>query len=179
MSDSERYGSDSADLSLARAIKALEPEMQPERDLWAGIERRIVESPHGRRSWHIDWMPYGVAASLLLAVTSLVMNLTEPTSDVPFNPISFEQGIDSIKSEYHQVSNPLALEFGEVNKSLDPATLEDLYKNLAIIEHARKDIEEQVRNNPDNPKLVEMLMWIHQREIELLKRDFASPLNTI
>ncbi|MDH5737354.1 MAG: hypothetical protein OEZ23_03540, partial [Gammaproteobacteria bacterium] len=167
----------------ARAVRELDREMQPERDLWVGIERRIMDHPQHRfGQWRQGWLPYGVAASLMLAMVSLVFSLS-PAGGGGFmadtSPQTVSEGIDRIKSEYHQVINPMTREFGEVNKPLGEETLDDLYNNLAIIEKARKDIEAQLRQNPDNPRLVEMLMWIHQKEVELLKRDFAAPIRTI
>lgn len=182
MTEKGYFGDDPADLALSRAVKALESEIQPERDLWAGIERRIAESPQKNRGMLAEhWMPVGVAASLVVAVTSLVLNLTQPQGlqGLTFEPQSVEQGIDSINNQYRQVTSPMAQNFGEINKSLDPETLNELFRNLAIIEQARKDIEAQVRANPENPKLIEMLMWIHRKEVELLKQDFTSPIHTI
>lgn len=179
MSNNSRFGEDQEDLALARAVRDLDRDIAPERDLWAGIERKIGQFPQKKESrWKQDWMPYGVAASMLIAVTSLLLNMVQ-LQPVNSQPVSFDQSMEKMKSEYHQVINPMVQQFGEVNKTLDPATLQELYRNIEIIEQARKDIEAQLKKNPDNPKLVEMLMWIHGQEVELLKRDFAYPIRTI
>ena len=75
--------------------------------------------------------------------------------------------------DYVQLRNPLVQKFGEVNKNLDEQTLDDLYRNLDILESARKEIEAQVRENPENRKLVETLMRIHEQELDLLRQDFS------
>jgi hypothetical protein len=43
------------------------------------------------------------------------------------------------------------------------------------MEQARREIEDQVRMNPENRRLVEMLMRIHEQELELLKQDYTQP----
>ena len=66
-------------------------------------------------------------------------------------------------------------EFFTVNESLDKKTKDDLFRNLDILAQARTDLERQVRENPDNRRLVEMLMTIHEQELELLKQDYTRP----
>lgn len=59
MSDQEdnREGkvADAAELRLAREIRALPRTMAPERDLWAGIERKILDYP--QRRWRTLRLP--------------------------------------------------------------------------------------------------------------------------
>jgi len=165
---------DSQDLVLAREIRNLDPEMSPERDLWAGIERQIQDYPQKQKKTSLDWIPYGVAASLVIAVSALVLNMLQ------LNPaesqfVSSDRSFDLMQAEYIRVRNPLVQKFSEVNKELDEQTLNDLYRNLEIMEQARRDIEVQVRQNPENRRLVEMLMRIHEHELELLKQDFSRP----
>jgi hypothetical protein len=167
--------SEVTDLSLARQIKSLDREMQPERDLWLGIERQIQDFPQKRKlTLPSDWMPYGIAASLLVAFSALMLNiiqLDKPDSGY----VSTDQSFDRMQSEYVQIRNPMVQKFWEVNKDLDESVLNDLYRNLDILEQARRDIEAQVRENPENRRLVEMLMSIHEQELDLLKQDYSQP----
>lgn len=170
---------DPLDFELAKAVKTLNREIQPQRDLWPGIERKIVQYPQRKKTdWKRDWMPYGVAASLVMALSTLVLTFTR-IDPLQTETVSFDQSMQHMQNEYRQVINPMVKQFSEVNKSLDPETLQELYRNIEILELARKDIEEQVRKNPNDPRLVEMLMWIHEQEVKLLKRDFASPIRTM
>ncbi len=177
VSDSKVNTSGVVDLSLARALKNLDTEMQPERDLWQGIERRIQDYPQKRR-WELsgNWMPYGVAASLLVAFTALFVNLAM-VNNTSQQLASGDNNFSRIQAEYIQVRNPLVQKFSEVNKDLDEQTLSDLYRNLDILAQARRDIEAQVRANPDNQRLVESLMRIHKQELDLLKQDYSQPGN--
>jgi hypothetical protein len=167
--------SEVTDLSLARQIKNLDREMQPERDLWLGIERQIQDFPQKRKlTLPSDWMPYGIAASLLVAFSALMLNIVQ--LDKPDSGyVSTDQSFDRMQSEYVQIRNPMVQKFWEVNKDLDESVLNDLYRNLDILEQARRDIEAQVRENPENRRLVEMLMSIHEQELDLLKQDYSQP----
>lgn len=167
--------SEVTDLSLARQIKNLDREIQPERELWMGIERQIQDYPQKRKlTLPSDWMPYGIAASLLIAFSALMLNILQLDRAEP-RYVSTDQSFDRMRAEYIQVRNPMVEKFWEVNKDLDEKVREDLYRNLEILEKARRDIEHQVRENPDNRRLIEMLMSIHEQELELLKQDYSRP----
>lgn len=149
----------------------LDREIQPTRDLWPGIERRIADYPQ-RRIWRIDvLMPYGVAASLVIAVASLLIALS---NDSPGDPILMAPSLDNLQAEYIRVRNPMLEQFSQTNSSLDPHSLEDLYRNIEIMENARHEIEALIRENPENRHLVGMLMRIHRQELELLRQDYTG-----
>ena len=174
MTDDNKRVTDSQDLVLAREIRNLDPEMSPERNLWTGIERQIQDYPQKQKRTSVDWVPYGVAASLVIAVSALLLNVLELNPAKP-QFVSADRSFDLMQAEYIQVRNPMVQKFSEVNKELDEQTLNDLYRNLEILAQARRDIEAQVRQNPENRRLVEMLMRIHEQELELLKQDFSRP----
>ncbi|MFT4714145.1 MAG: hypothetical protein ACI8W1_002646, partial [Candidatus Azotimanducaceae bacterium] len=85
-----------------------------------------------------------------------------------------ETSFNQMSNEHIKVFNPLVTRFGQVNENLAPETLDDIYRSLEIMEVARRDIEAQVRKNPDDHRLVEMLMSIHEQELELLRQDFSA-----
>ncbi len=161
-----------SELKLAREIRHLESGIMPSRDLWKGIERRIMDHPQKpARSRHPDWMPWGIAASLLIAASALVLNILQmDTTSGGF--ISAERGYDEMRIEYQRVRNPMLEEFSRVNRNLDEQTLQDLYRNLDILGQARRTLEDEIRRSPENQRLVESLMRVHQQELEVLKQDY-------
>lgn len=166
---------DAVELQLAREIRGLDREIMPQRDLWKDIERNIADYPQRKQfSLQRDWMPYGVAASLIIAITALVVNVVG-IEQKGSTLLAADYAIDSIDSGYMNVRNSMVDQFRETNKNLDQATLDDLYRNIEIMAKAKKDIETQVRANPENTKLVEMLMRVHERELKLLKQDYSQP----
>jgi hypothetical protein len=160
------------DLELARLVRDLEPEMQPDRDLWVGVQRRILDYPQKPVRDQQFWMPYAVAASLLVAVSALVLNLVQMQQPAAFNQGQLT-GVSEIRQEYLQVRNPMVERFNQVNSGLDEETRTDLYENLEILDRAWRELEYQVQVNPENVRLREMLIRIHEQELELLKKDFV------
>lgn len=171
MTDREPENNGLTDLEFARRLRDLDDEIQPERDLWVGVQRQILDLPQGRHREPLFWMPYAVAASLLIAVSALMLNVVQMqrTDSIPVQLT----GLDELQLEYVQVHNPMVENFTRVNASLDEGTRTELYRNLEIMAQARRDLEYQIRANPDNHRLVAMLMKLHEQELALLKTDFT------
>lgn len=162
-----------SDFDLARRVRELDAEIQPERDLWKGIERQLLDHPLKQPWYSRDrLLPYAVAASLVMATSAFVMNLANMSSTS--QTMASTTGVEEIQRSYSQVQNPMMEEFSRTNESLGKKNLNLLYANLDILEKARKDLEFQVRTNPENTRLVELLMKVHEQELELLKQDYTS-----
>lgn len=161
-----------SEFELARQIRELDLEMQPSRDLWMGIERQIVDHPQKlKKPGSLTWMPYAVAASLVIAVSSLMFNLTLLQNQN--QGLQQTTALGQVQQEYIQVRNPMYEEFTKTNAFLDERTKNDLYQNLEILEQARTELERQVQENPDDQALMQMLIRVHQQELELLRQDFS------
>ena len=48
-----------------------------------------------------------------------------------------------------------------------------------LLAQARAGLEQQVRDNPENQRLLELLLKIHEQELELLRRDYTRPSTTL
>lgn len=169
------------ELRLAREVRNLDRELMPNRDLWSGIERRIEAYPQPKKAErNTGWMQYGIAASVLMAFSALALTVLDMTGTIPSNELAVldtrgTQTLDMLQVEYRKTRQPLVEQFTDTNRNLAPETLEELYRNIEIMAQARRDIEEQVRKDPTNPRLVELLMRVHEQELELLKQDFSHP----
>lgn len=180
MTDNDNTGRDPLDFRLAKAVRELDKEIFPERDLWPGIERRIAERPHRQgRSWRAWSMPVAVAASLLIAVSTLVLTLVRFEQLDTTGKLTFEQSMGQMRAEYLNVRNPLFLEFEEANKDLDPETIALIYRNIEIIDQARRELEAELKKNPENQRLVKMLMRIHRQELDLLNQKYTGNARSI
>lgn len=173
-------GSEPLDMTLARAVRDLDREIQPTRDLWPGIERQIANYPQRQRDdWLYRLMPYGMAASLLIAVTALVLTLSQVGDQQEMKYATLESSIGELQNEYITVRNPAIQQFEEANRGLDPETIVLLRKNIEIIEKARREIELALLANPENQRLIDMLMRVHQQELNLLNQNYAEPDSSI
>ena len=172
MSDTRKRGI--SEIELARRIRELDCEMQPERDLWSGIQRQILDHPQKtRHSGQHTWMPWAVAASLLVAVSALMLNVMQmQQAGVGYG--SQAVVVDQMERDYMQVRNPMFEEFTRVNQGLDSRTRNELHRNLEIMAQARLELERQIREKPEDQRLIEMLMRVHEQELELLRQDFTK-----
>lgn len=172
----DRHQDTEPDLQLARAVRSLEVQLQPQRDLWLGIERRVEQFPQpGPRSSE-RWLPYGVAASLLIAVASLMLNLAQPTGPDPKAsqaPVGVMATLDQLDADHASRRTSMLATFQAVNASLDQYTRAELYRNIEIMDRARREIEAEVRQNPQDRELVAALMRIQQRELWFLNQDYS------
>jgi len=165
---------DGFELRLARAVRELEPTLPPGRNLWPGIARRISDHPQRQpATWRRHWLSFGVAASLLMAASALtltVFELRQPAAQLlTATPAMYPQ-----PGAYQQVNNAMLASFTQANKDLPPATLAVLYHNLDLLAAARRDIEAQVKDHPQDSRLVAKLIQIHEQELTLLKQDYMA-----
>lgn len=168
------------DITLARAVRDLDRDIQPTRDLWPGIERQIASYPQRHRNdWLYKVMPYAMAASLLIAVTALILSVTQVGSREELKYVSLERSIGEMQNEFMAVRNPAIQQFEAANRGLDRETLLLLRKNIEIIEKARKEIELALLANPENLRLIDMLMRVHQQELNLLNQNYVEPDSSI
>lgn len=168
------------ELMLARQVRELDREIQPNRDLWAGIERKIESYPQAKKTERsMPWMGLGMAASVLMAFSAMVLSVMGFQNNPDQSLVAFEQTggntLETMQVEYLKTRDPLVQQFTENNRNLGPETLEELYRNIEIMAEARRSIESQVRKDPTNRRLVEQLMRIHEQELALLKQDFSQP----
>ena len=167
-------------MRLAREVRDLDREIMPSRDLWAGIERKIELHLQPKKTESMPWMKYGMAASVLMAFSALVLTVADisgnfGTAEIVAYQTDGTATLDTLQVEYSRTRDPLIERFTDNNRNLAPETLEELYRNIEIMAQARRDIEDQVRQDPTNPRLVELLMRVHEQELELLKQDFSQP----
>jgi hypothetical protein len=165
------------ELELARLVRELDQEIQPDRDLWVGVQRQILDHPQKPVREGQFWMPYTVAASLLIAVSALLLNVVQLQQ---VDPVQDRMaGIDQLQEEYVRARNPMVDEFTRVNHSLDNETKTELYRNLKIMADARESLEAEVRANPENPRLRELLIKLHEQELALLRQDYTRPSRSL
>ena len=166
-----------SDLELARMVRDLYDEIQPNRDLWQGIQRKILDAPQPKIRSTQGWMPYGVAASLVIATAALVLNLLPVTGgkSVFMEPV----GYDQIEGEYMAVRNPMIEKFDRMSRGLEESTRMDLMNNLDILNRARKDLEQELRLDPGNQRAREMLIRVNEQELALLKQDYLAPARSL
>lgn len=163
------------DDKLMQAAKQLATDIQPERDLWAGISEAI-EEPAPRR-----WTPMlaQAAAVVLLVgasstVTYMTMKDSSPATVVASPDMIFEQA--SFGNRYNlgpgfqDARNALAAELEAELQKVSPKDKANIETNLQLIHQAIFEMNEALEQDPENILLQERLLRTYREELTLLRR---------
>jgi hypothetical protein len=92
---------------------------------------------------------------------------------------SLEESVRQVQSDFLAVRNPTFRQFEQTNKELDPETVKLLYRNIEIIEKARKEIEFALMATPENEQLLGMLLRLHEQELDLLNQSYVNQTSSL
>lgn len=173
-------GKNSFDDELMAAAGKLAREVEPERDLWPGIEQAIAQpAAPGRKAWNGVWAQ-AAAVVLLVAASSgitwlVVSEDTETVSPVAegptlvFEPVAFGS-MYSLGPDFIDARRSLAAKIDDELGRLTPAQHEEVEKNLEVIRRAIDDINQALAAEPDNALLQGLLLNTYREELDLMKR---------
>lgn len=179
-----------ADDPLSQMLAALPKDVQPERDLWQGIQAEIGKTPIVTDSAPVvhfsstRWfqMAAGVLLVLATSLTTFVVTRNSmekdaamqiahqpvPTATAPLNAMPVSFGTEALGADYLKARSELDQRFEARMKTLPPSTRAKLERNLADLRHAANEISETLAENPSDPLLQDLLMSTYQRELQLL-----------
>lgn len=168
---------------LDREIAKLPREIEPRRDLWAGIRAQIEAQPVPVKTAPISRMRwYQLAAAVLLVIgsslTTFVLMREQPVQAptmaneeitkpaLTAMPASFAgQGLGQ---GYAQARASLDEQFAARLAALPPAAREKVERNLADIREAAHEIADTLAQHPNDPLLQDLLLSTYQSELRLL-----------
>lgn len=168
-------------LNIKQAIDQLPDSFEPQQDQWKAICSRIeAEAPEIKvnniqRSARQGWMPYAVAASLLLAVVSTAISWKSMSAYQALQQQQFalfeQQRSMQLMEDQHQLLKARFLDdFEQQAESMDPAVVADVKNNLVIIEQALADIKKALAQDPGNQRLNELLAETYTQERQLIEQ---------
>jgi hypothetical protein len=150
---------------LDSAIKRLPREVQPDRDLWPGIDARLKSRRAVRPLW-----AYSMAASLLVAVAAgaLWAGLgMQPKTGTPQDIVA-SGPVSGPGDAYFAQRAAYAEQSVQSATDLSPATRQVILKNLRIIEGSMQSMQAALDKDPNNPRLRALLFDLYQNEAHLL-----------
>jgi len=177
--------------ALIRQAQSLPGEIDPGRDLWRGIERRIADTPaenvvtFSRRTVYVA----GTAAAVVVvaALSFVTLNQNQPNDaasprmangstqtnpnvqfanyDEPENA-QYELAI----AQYKSATDAMHQSINERRDSMEEETWVAVSESLAVIHQAIADIEAALAEDPDNEDLQSMLVAAYEKEVGLLRR---------
>jgi hypothetical protein len=179
---------------LSQMLAALPKDVQPERDLWQGIQAELDKTPivtdrapvvHFAAS---RWFQLAAGVLLVLATSLTTFVITRqslekdaavqiarvqqqapvPTATAPLNAMPVSFGPEALGADYMKARSELDKRFEERIKTLAPSTRAKLERNLADLRHAANEISATLAENPSDPLLQDLLMSTYQRELQLL-----------
>lgn len=191
----------SDDELLDAAIEKLPSEIDPERDLWPDITRRIrVEAPvDGPAPTTLRWwqrlrLPVLVPAFVAAAVVAFVLlpeDAPSPsTSPAPATAMgtastgvalgaadSGAPDLEAALAAYKVASHDLMAAFAAQKRQLDPETRAVFEDHLAQIDRALDELDTARTKNPDDASLVGFVLDVQQQRVALLVRalDLSQP----
>ncbi|WP_129641166.1 hypothetical protein [Peristeroidobacter agariperforans] len=192
--------SNKPDDPLSQMLAALPKDVQPERDLWQGIQAEIGKTPIVTDSAPVvhfsstRWfqMAAGVLLVLATSLTTFVVTRNSmekdaavqvaqqqpvPTATAPLNAMPVSFGTEALGADYMKARSELDQRFEARMKTLPPSTRAKLERNLADLRHAANEISATLAENPSDPLLQDLLMSTYQRELQLLADVSEVPVS--
>jgi hypothetical protein len=170
------------DERLDRVLRSLSPAVEPQRDLWPGIEGRLDRTDHRsartapRRAWR--WQVAAavllVAASSLLTAIIVSRGAAVPLAQAPFAgsgvrvmPAVF--GPAHVPSpEYEAARRQLSKMLQQKMAQMPPSARQKLEANLAEMQRAAAGISAALDQQPGDPLLEELLLNTYHDELAML-----------
>lgn len=160
--------------SLQQAIGQLPKEMQPERDLWQGIElgierRQQAIQDDAQTNNKAKTPPYlALAASFaFVAMLGFLVNKQWQVAPTELTPgLSNAAELAQLLSNQHETQRDELL----VSYQNQPAATENWQQQLQELDDAAAAIKVALAQDPNNTALLKMLQNVYQQQIGLIER---------
>jgi len=156
--------SEQPDLSLDERLARLGRDIAPARDLWPGIEERVLRSARQRR------VALALAAGLVATAFALFAAFHPHAARGPDSAsLRFAQPLDSAAprgAAFMRTRAALEQAFASDLQRLPPKTRARVLQDLDTIRNARADIRGALDSNPQDPMLNELLADTWQQEMD-------------
>lgn len=169
---------------LLAATRSLPRSVEPDRDLWPGIEaaiasRRVARDGFGRPLVRRLWLAAAAAAVLAAAVTlayraGLERSGPRLAEGPPVSTVT-EAAYDGVSSDLRRARDQLRDSLDQRRQELSPETWAVVMDNMTVIDDAIARIETALEDNPNNDWLNRQLALAYLRQIDLLQRATRLP----
>ena len=167
-----------SDQRLTSLVNELPKGMQPQRDLWSGIERAIQGKSQQDSSINkkATVLPMAWAASIIAAVLVAWISFTPNKSTLsPLLTASNEGStqlntkviVSSMQANFQQQKQAMLVSYGEPDMTDLPTNMQNQLVELA---QARKTIEKALEDDVNNADLLNLLRFTQQQELNLLQQ---------
>jgi hypothetical protein len=166
------------DDKLATVASQLATEIEPQRDLWPGIESAIVEPAPTRRRW-TPMLAQAAAVILLVGASSGItyfavkddqpVTVTQITPEYTFERAAYDSSY-TLGSDYLETRADMVARFEQELEQLGPDERQDVETSLEVIRAAIDDINAALQQDPDNTLLQDLLMKTYHEELKVMRK---------
>ena len=181
MSDDKINTIDSADnRDLAERLGELKWDIEPSKDLWPDISSKIRFADKARAG-KPAWAPVAVAASVVLAIGSLVFSwmtfqLANDNRHQQAMMATYQQAqLQLIEQQHQMVRVQFVQLLNDKRNLLNPDFVTEAQLLMVNIDQASEEIKKAIAMQPNDPNYASMLASTYQREINLLNRIKTRP----
>lgn len=146
--------------TLADQLADVNKELQPERDLWPGIELALSSEVANPSPVAVGKKMYLVAATV--AIFGLIGWLSVNQQHVS---LTGDDLVVSLSEQHLEQKNALLVRFKD-----QPALTQNWQDQLTELDDAANAIKTALENEPNNMALLKMLQSVHQQQINLIER---------
>jgi len=149
--------------ALVAGAHGLPQAIEPARDLWAPIERRIVQ----RATWNLQrlWWRGALAAAAVLVIALGLYRLL-PSSTTLYRP---GQGWAAVQADLDRTTSDLGRIVAAERERLRPETVALLERNLTIIDAAIAESRAALARDPASVELRGLFAAAARQKVELLR----------
>lgn len=168
---------------LIEEARRLSRASQPAQDLWAGIAERIGRRKDPPQETAVRTITIRLGRIRALAATALVLlalgaffvvpHTGEKSGDFPPNPAP--AAYERAEAEYLQAREALLDSIRSREDALPPSTLESVRENMRVIDGAVAEIRTALADDPNNQKLLQILLFAYRKEVDFLSRIARLP----
>jgi anti-sigma-K factor RskA len=174
--------------SLILATRSLPSSIEPDHDLWPGIEariedRRVVPGSFNHRTVSATrrlWVAAAAAAILVVSASIAYMvglerAQTRTASTPPVETDAILAAYDGQAMDLELARNQLRSSLEQRRNELSPETWSVVMENMAVIDDAIAKIEHALADNPNDGRLNRQLATAYGWQIDLLQRATRLP----
>lgn len=151
---------------VVQSLREMPQDIQPGRDLWVGIESRVVSK---RRNWHL---PASLAASVTLVAAGVWMGgylrSNGQQAAMPASSPALVQAAFRSDPEYQRQRDDLLRTLPGKLDQLPPESRQHVEESLRSIQQAIETIETELGRDAGNVLLQELLINATQEEMRVL-----------
>jgi len=154
---------------LQRAMDEMPTEIQPQRDLWKGIElgieRRQQMAPARITKPNFTPWKYSIAASIFAFAIIGGVLLQQHSTPTTEQSLSLSELANALSEQHNTQKQQLLVSFQD-----QPALTENWQEQVSELDQAADAIKAALAQDPSNTALLKMLQNIYQQQIHLIER---------